>query len=57
MQELSNSSFKPVYEMSGLSHQYDKVTRLVLSSGKVSIDISDHFNKWKVKGLAAHCTG
>ncbi|MDJ1631132.1 hypothetical protein QNN00_15560 [Bacillus velezensis] len=45
MQELSESRFKPVYEQSGLSHAYEKVTRVVLSSGKVSIDISDHFNK------------
>lgn len=45
VQELSESRFQPVYEQSGLSHDYEKVTRLVLSSGKVSIDISDHFNK------------
>ncbi|MFT7820555.1 2-oxoglutarate dehydrogenase subunit E1 [Bacillus siamensis] len=45
VQELSESRFKPVYEQSGLSHAYEKVTRVVLSSGKVSIDISDHFNK------------
>ncbi|KYD02527.1 2-oxoglutarate dehydrogenase E1 component [Bacillus atrophaeus] len=45
VQELSESQFQPVYEQSGLSHDYEKVTRLVLSSGKVSIDISDHFNK------------
>ncbi|MED2976872.1 2-oxoglutarate dehydrogenase E1 component [Bacillus swezeyi] len=49
VQELSDSNFKPVYEMSGLSHQYEKVTRLVLSSGKVSIDISDYFNKMETE--------
>ncbi|MCF7618208.1 2-oxoglutarate dehydrogenase E1 component [Bacillus sonorensis] len=49
VQELSEGGFKPVYEMSGLSHQYEKVTRLILSSGKVSIDISDYFNKMEAE--------
>ncbi|MDA1475050.1 2-oxoglutarate dehydrogenase E1 component [Bacillus changyiensis] len=43
VEEFTSSGFKPVYEIAGLSDQYEKVTRLVLSSGKISIDISGRF--------------
>ncbi|WP_345807707.1 2-oxoglutarate dehydrogenase E1 component [Bacillus pumilus] len=45
VQELTDGQFQPVLEQPGLVHDHEKVTRLVLSSGKVSIDISDRFTQ------------
>ncbi|UJM26000.1 2-oxoglutarate dehydrogenase E1 component [Bacillus altitudinis] len=45
VQELTDGQFRPVLEQPGLVHDHEKVTRLVLSSGKVSIDISDRFTQ------------
>ncbi|WP_338785790.1 2-oxoglutarate dehydrogenase E1 component [Metabacillus sp. FJAT-53654] len=39
--ELSEGEFKPVVEQPGLGHTPEKVKRLVLCSGKVSIDLAD----------------
>lgn len=45
VQELTDGQFCPVLEQPGLVHDHEKVSRLVLSSGKVSIDISDRFTQ------------
>ncbi|KKI90192.1 2-oxoglutarate dehydrogenase [Bacillus sp. SA1-12] len=42
--ELSKGEFKPVIEQSGLGNAPEKVKRLVLCSGKVSIDLLDKLN-------------
>ncbi|MTH51981.1 2-oxoglutarate dehydrogenase E1 component [Bacillus mangrovi] len=41
VQELSSGSFKKVLEQSGLGANAESVTRIVLCSGKVAIDLSD----------------
>ncbi|MFT4414476.1 2-oxoglutarate dehydrogenase E1 component [Fredinandcohnia humi] len=38
--ELSNGSFKPLLEQPGMGEQSEKVTRILLCSGKVSIDLA-----------------
>jgi 2-oxoglutarate dehydrogenase E1 component len=42
--ELSEGEFKPVVEQPGLGQSPEKVKRLVLCSGKVSIDLADKLN-------------
>ncbi|WP_449538190.1 2-oxoglutarate dehydrogenase E1 component [Ferdinandcohnia sp. Marseille-Q9671] len=39
--ELSNGNFKPLLEQPGMGTEKDKVTRLVLCSGKVAIDLAN----------------
>ncbi|MBS2969241.1 2-oxoglutarate dehydrogenase E1 component [Metabacillus sp. KIGAM252] len=41
VQELSSGSFKKVLEQSGMGGEHKAVTRVVLCSGKLAIDISD----------------
>lgn len=40
--ELSEGEFQSVIEQPGLGQNTDKVTRLVLSTGKMAIDLADH---------------
>ncbi|ARK30735.1 2-oxoglutarate dehydrogenase E1 component [Halalkalibacter krulwichiae] len=43
--EFSEGEFLPVFEQAGLGSETDKVERIVLSSGKISIDLSDRIQK------------
>ncbi|MGG3643070.1 2-oxoglutarate dehydrogenase E1 component [Bacillus gobiensis] len=47
VQELTESTFKPVLEQNSKAQVEEKVTRLVLSSGKVAIDLGDFYNQIK----------
>ncbi|CAM4006258.1 2-oxoglutarate dehydrogenase E1 component [Mesobacillus thioparans] len=42
--QLFDGSFEPIFEQPGLGSQPEKVERVVLCSGKVSIDISEQLN-------------
>ncbi|WP_433958121.1 2-oxoglutarate dehydrogenase E1 component [Cytobacillus horneckiae] len=44
--DLSNGVFKPILEQEGLGEKTDKVTRVVLTSGKMAIDLAE-----KLKGI------
>ncbi|MDT8860621.1 2-oxoglutarate dehydrogenase E1 component [Alkalihalobacillus sp. MEB130] len=43
--EFTDGEFKPVFEQKGLGENPDKVERILLCSGKVSIDLSDRVQK------------
>jgi 2-oxoglutarate dehydrogenase E1 component len=42
--QLSKGGFMPIYEQPGLGEQQDAVTRVIMCTGKVSIDIAEKVN-------------
>ncbi|KAB2329830.1 2-oxoglutarate dehydrogenase E1 component [Bacillus mesophilum] len=43
--ELSEGEFKPVIEQNGLGENHEAVTRIVLATGKMSIDLAESLSK------------
>lgn len=54
LQELSEGEFRPIIEQPGLGKSPEKVKRLVLCSGKVSIDLTDKLNSLEGEQDSVH---
>ncbi|MFD1850792.1 2-oxoglutarate dehydrogenase E1 component [Oceanobacillus bengalensis] len=45
LEELTNGQFEPIIEQPGLGTKPDKVERVVLSTGRLAVELSDHVEK------------